>query len=43
VGKRAQRARAVAEDLRVERARLRHIQKFECFVGESQAEMRAWK
>jgi hypothetical protein len=31
VRKRAQRTRAVAEDLRVERARLRHIQKIECF------------
>jgi hypothetical protein len=33
VRKRAQRARAVFEDLRVERARLRHIQKIECIFG----------
>ena len=34
MGKRAERACAVLQDLRVERARLRHIQKIECFMGE---------
>ena len=33
VGKRAERTRALLEDLRVERARLGHIQKIECIFG----------
>ena len=43
MGKRPEGSGAVTENFRVERARLGHIQKIECFIPESQTEMRAWK